>query len=202
MGNKTFQNLDLESWKLLLNFDLSLIWEILEFGTKVLSPIFEQELEFFHSVWFLIKNTEARRAEEVKAFELAFMKVSYNRNAILPMFMSNGMPINGRHSWTLNDALMKRIACATRLINFLPQSFLDLNFAPRLLPKLFPSPFKECQEFFFRKRDSLGIRNDIRKWNQQHQRSIGLWPSKAESFGFRWPCRITGNTRLLKRSLS
>ena len=39
MPNKTFQNFDLESWKLVLNFDLSLIWEIQEFGTKVLSQI-------------------------------------------------------------------------------------------------------------------------------------------------------------------
>ena len=117
------------------------------YKSAVLSPIFEQKLEFFHSVWFLIKNTEARRAEEVKAFELAFMKVSYNRNAILPMFMSNGMPINGRHSWTLNDALMKRIACATRLINFLPQSFLDLNFAPRFYQNFFLPPSKNAKNF-------------------------------------------------------
>ena len=37
MGNKTFQNLDWKSYKVLLNFDLSLIWKILELGTKVLS---------------------------------------------------------------------------------------------------------------------------------------------------------------------
>ena len=44
--NKTFLNLDLESWKLVLNFDLSLIWEILEFGTKVLIRI--REVQFLN----------------------------------------------------------------------------------------------------------------------------------------------------------
>ena len=42
-------SLKLKTWRI-LNFDLSLSWEMLKFGTKVLSPIFEQELEFFHSV--------------------------------------------------------------------------------------------------------------------------------------------------------
>ena len=37
--NQTFQKLDLESQKLLLNFNLSLIWKILELGAKVLSRI-------------------------------------------------------------------------------------------------------------------------------------------------------------------
>ena len=109
--------------------------------------------------------------------------------------MSNGMPFNVKE-WTLNDLLMKRIACSARLINFLPQSFLDLNFAPPncFLPRI-PRIFLKR----FSQKDSWGIRNDIRRSNfwktQQHQRSIGLWPSKARSFGFGWPCRITGNTR-------
>ena len=38
-----------------MNFDLSLIWKILEFGTKVLSrtrsPNFEQKVKISHSVW-------------------------------------------------------------------------------------------------------------------------------------------------------
>ena len=47
----TFQNLDLESWKVVFNFDLSPIWEILEFGTNVLSciqsQIFKQKIGGF-----------------------------------------------------------------------------------------------------------------------------------------------------------
>ena len=53
MCDKTFQNLDLESEKLLLNFDLSIIWEyILTFGTKgrTRSPIFEQKIEVSYCV--------------------------------------------------------------------------------------------------------------------------------------------------------
>ena len=69
--------------------------------------------------------------------------------------------------------------------------FSNLNFAPPRIPRIFLKRFSQ--------KDSWGIRNDIRRSNfwktQQHQRSIGLWPSKARSFGFGWPCRITGNTR-------
>ena len=55
MPNKLFLNLDLESRKLVLNFDLSFIWEILEFGTKVSSQIrgvqfLNKILELFQSV--------------------------------------------------------------------------------------------------------------------------------------------------------
>ena len=97
--------------------------------------------------------------------------------------MSNGMPFNVKE-WTLNDLLMKRIACSARLILTL---ILHLPRIPRIFLKRYSQ------------KDSWGIRNDIRRSNfwktQQHQRSIGLWPSKARSFGFGWPCRITGNTR-------
>ena len=57
--NKTFQNLDLDSLKLVLNLELSHIWQILEFGTKLLSRIRnpqisnfrEQEIELSISVF-------------------------------------------------------------------------------------------------------------------------------------------------------
>ena len=59
MPNKLFLNLDLEPYKLVLNFDLSLslvnteVWyKSVESNTG--SPIFEQELEFFHSVYILM----------------------------------------------------------------------------------------------------------------------------------------------------
>ena len=67
--NITFQNLDLESKKIDFNFDLSLIWEILEFGTKVLSrirsPIFKQKVEFSHSVQRMVLKEGADKAWRV-----------------------------------------------------------------------------------------------------------------------------------------
>ena len=57
--NKTFQNLDLESWKLVLNLDFESylgntgVWyKSAESNTG--SPIFEQKLEFLNSVCSLL----------------------------------------------------------------------------------------------------------------------------------------------------
>ena len=61
MPNKTFLNLDLESGKLVLNFDLSLIWEILKFDTKVLSRI--------RGVQFLNKNQSFYSQYSILYFE-------------------------------------------------------------------------------------------------------------------------------------
>ena len=77
--NKLFLNLDLESYKLVLNFDFGSysgntgVWyKSVESNTG--SPIFEQELELFHSVkflsWFLLGNFFVFRHYSYKLFSI------------------------------------------------------------------------------------------------------------------------------------